>query len=138
MKTESKEIVEKKEKKKPIGISSRKAKGRNLQNKIRDTLFEAYQPLVEQDDIKCAIMGENGCDIHLSPQARKVIAPLAVEAKCVEKLNIWSALEQCEKNTKKDEIPVLFFKRNRSKTYCVLELDNFMKFLKAYSELNKK
>jgi len=110
-------------------VSSRKAKGRRLQQDVRDLLREAYKDdgLVE-GDIECTIMGETGRDIKLSPAAEKLIL-LDIECKNHEKLNIWSSLEQAEKNTKKNRIPLVVFKRNRSKTYAVLELKELINLL---------
>ena len=105
---------------------SAKAKGRRLQNKIRDLLLEEFKEL-EPDDIRTAIMGETGEDIKLSPAARKLI-PYSFECKNQEKINIWSALEQAEENSG-DYPPVLIFKRNRSKTYVTIELEEFIKLI---------
>ena len=119
---------------------SAKAKGRRLQNKIRDLLLEEFKEL-EPDDIRTAIMGETGEDIKLSPAARKKI-PYSFECKNQEKLNIWSSLEQAEENSG-DYPPVLIFKRNRSKTYAVLEIDDFIdiinepKVTESLNESNK-
>ena len=107
--------------------SSRKSKGRRLQNKIRDLLLEHYSDKLEKDDIRCAVMGESGEDLKLSPAARKLI-PYSFECKNQEKLNIWDSLEQAEKNSD-DYGPVLIFKRNRSKTYVTIELEEFMKLI---------
>ena len=107
--------------------SSGKAKGRRLQNKIRDLLLEHFSDKLEPDDVKVAIMGESGEDIKLSPAARKLI-PYSFECKNQEKLNIWSSLEQAEENSG-DYPPVLIFKRNRSKTYVTIELEEFMKLI---------
>ena len=106
---------------------SGKAKGRRLQNKVRDVLIEHFSDKLEPDDIKVAIMGESGEDIKLSPAARKLI-PYSFECKNQEKLSIWSSLEQAEENSG-DYPPVLIFKRNRSKTYVVVELEEFMKLI---------
>ena len=106
---------------------SAKAKGRRLQNKIRDLLLEEFKEL-EPDDIRTAIMGETGEDIKLSPAARKQI-PFSFECKNQEKINIWSSLEQAEENSG-DSKPVLIFKRNRSKTYAVLEIEDFISLIK--------
>ena len=106
---------------------SAKSKGRRLQNKIKEILLEAFTEL-EPDDIKSAIMGDSGEDIQLSPAARKLI-PYSIECKNQEKLNIWGALEQAEKNSG-DSKPVLIFKRNRSKTYAVLEIEDFIDLIK--------
>ena len=108
--------------------ASRKAKGRRLQNKIRDLLIEHFSDELEDDDIRCAIMGESGEDLKLSPAARKLI-PYSIECKNQEKLNIWDSLEQAEENSN-GHTPVLIFKRNRSKTYAVVELNNFLKLIK--------
>ena len=108
--------------------ASRKAKGRRLQNKIRDLLIEHFSDELEDDDIRCAIMGESGEDLKLSPAARKLI-PYSIECKNQEKLNIWDSLEQAEENSK-GYTPILIFKRNRSKTYAVVELNHFLKLIK--------
>ena len=69
---------------------SAKAKGRRLQNFVRDALRDKYSKL-EEDDIKSAIMGVGGEDIVLSPAARKVI-PYSFECKNVERLQFWSSV----------------------------------------------
>lgn len=110
-----------------MNTRSGKAKGRRLQNKIRDLLLEHFSDKLEQDDIKVAIMGESGEDIKLSPAARKLI-PYSFECKNQEKLSIWSSLEQAAENSG-DYPPVLIFKRNRSKTYVTIELEEFIKLI---------
>ena len=110
---------------------SAKAKGRRLQNKIRDLLLEEFKEL-EPDDIRTAIMGETGEDIKLSPAARKQI-PYSFECKNQEKLNIWESLNQAEENSG-DYPPILIFKRNRSKTYVTLELEDFLKLINDRSD----
>ena len=107
---------------------SAKNKGKRLQNSIRNILFETFKEDLEPDDIKSAVMGDSGEDIQLSPAARKLI-PYSIECKNQEKLNIWSSLEQAEDNSK-ESIPVLIFKRNRSKTYAVIEFKEFVKLIK--------
>ena len=106
---------------------SAKNKGKRLQNSVRELLLETFTEL-EPDDIKSTTMGESGEDIQLSPAARKLI-PYAFECKNHEKLNIWGALEQAESNSEKGK-PVLVFKRNRSKTYAVLEIKDFIELIK--------
>lgn len=107
--------------------SSAKAKGRRLQDALKKTILENF-PSLEEDDVKCAIMGETGKDLHLSPAAKKVF-PFSVECKNQEKISIWTCLEQAEKNTDPGTSPLLVFKRNRSKTYVALELEEFVKLL---------
>jgi len=105
---------------------SAKNKGKRLQNTVRDVLLETFDTL-EPDDIKSAIMGDSGEDIQLSPAARKLI-PYSIECKNQEKINIWSSIEQSEQNAGK-HIPLLVFKRNRSKKYAVLEFEKLLELL---------
>jgi len=106
---------------------SAKNKGKRLQNQVRDLILEKFQQL-EEDDVRSITMGDTGEDILLSPAARKLF-PFSVECKNQEKINIWSSLEQAETNAGK-HIPLVVFKRNRSKTYAVLEIENLMNLLK--------
>jgi hypothetical protein len=107
---------------------SRKSKGKKLQNTVRECILESFQQL-ESDDVVSTVMGDSGTDIKLSPAARKLF-PYSVECKCQEKLNVWAALEQAEKNTKDGTHPILFFKRNRSKMYVSLSAEHFFELIK--------
>jgi hypothetical protein len=82
---------------------------------------------LEEDDVRSTTMGDSGEDVLLSPAARKLF-PFSVECKNQEKLNIWSSLEQAKTNAGK-HTPLLVFKRNRSKTYVALEIDNLLDLL---------
>ena len=106
---------------------SAKNKGKRLQNKVRDLILEKFTQL-EEDDVRSTTMGDSGEDVLLSPAARKLF-PFATECKNQEKLNIWSSLEQAEQNAGK-HTPLLIFKRNRSKTYAVLEIQDFIDLIK--------
>ena len=105
---------------------SAKNKGKRLQNKIRDLILEKFD-ILEPDDVRSITMGDSGEDILLSPAARKLF-PFSVECKNQEKLNIWGALEQAEENSG-NHSPLVIFKRNRSKTYAVLEFKELLKLL---------
>ena len=105
---------------------SAKNKGKRLQNKVRDLILEKFNQL-EPDDVRSVTMGESGEDILLSPAARKLF-PFSTECKNQEKINIWSSLEQAESNSGK-HIPIVIFKRNRSKTYVALEFEKLLELL---------
>ena len=105
---------------------SAKNKGKRLQNKIRDLILEKFDSL-EPDDVRSITMGDSGEDILLSPAARRLF-PFSVECKNQEKLNIWGALEQAEENSG-NHTPLVIFKRNRTKTYAVLEFDKLLELL---------
>tara|TARA_A100001201_G_scaffold59272_1_gene56749 strand:- start:190 stop:543 length:354 start_codon:yes stop_codon:yes gene_type:complete len=105
---------------------SAKNKGKRLQNDVRDLILETFQQL-EPDDVRSTTMGDSGEDILLSPAARKLF-PFAVECKNQERLNIWESLEQAESNAGQ-HIPLVVFKRNRSKTYISMEINDLMRLL---------
>lgn len=58
-----------------------------------------------------------------------------VEAKNVERLNIWSALAQSKRDVEADgngDIPAVFFKRNRSRGwYVATPLEDFVRLYKG-------
>ena len=113
---------------------SSKAKGRRLQNYVRDRLQEVFikdwkkLPKLEEDDIKSQTMGMTGEDIVMSPAAKRII-PYSFECKNVERVQIWSSLQQAETNCE-GRTPVLVFKRNRSKVYVAIELDSWLDTIK--------
>ena len=106
--------------------SSAKGKGRRLQNYLKEKLYD-YFPSLREGDIKTAVMGESGEDIILSPAARDLI-PYSFECKNQERLNIWESLSQSEDNSG-NYTPAVVFKRNRTKTYIALELEDFLKLI---------
>ena len=105
---------------------SSKAKGRRLQNLVRDKLREKFTSL-EEDDIKSAIMGTVGEDIVLSPAARKVI-PFSFECKNVERLQFWKTVEQAEGNSN-GRTPVIVVKKNGRKPYIALPFDDWIELI---------
>lgn len=114
---------------------SAKAKGRTLQNTVRDLILEHF-PTLHPDDVVSTQMGGAGVDIQLSPQARKVF-PYSIECKNTEKLAIWAALEQAWNNVKDGTSPVLFFKRNRSKIYVTMEAEHFFNLIEQLKNVDK-
>jgi len=116
-----------------ISIAARKQKGRKLQQVVRDSILKLFPELTERD-VRSTPMGVSGEDVQLSAKAAELF-PYAVEAKCHEKLNIWSALEEAEGNNR-DLEPLLVFKRNRSEIYAVVSFKHFMKLLKELREKN--
>ena len=100
-----------------------KAKGRRLQNLVRDLLREKF-PQLEEDDIKSATMGIGGEDIVLSPAARKVLN-YSFECKNVERLQFWKAIEQAEENSN-GSIPVIVVKKNGKTPFIAMPLNNWL------------
>ena len=106
--------------------SSAKAKGRRCAQEAKEKLLKYSQ--LEDGDVVVTSSGETGEDLKLSPLAKKVF-PFTFECKNVEKLNIWSALDQAESHAKADEIPAVVFKRNRSKQFVALDFEAFLSLL---------
>jgi hypothetical protein len=105
-----------------------KAKGRKLQNLLRDKLRLAF-PSLEDDDIKSQTMGMSGEDIVLSPAARRKI-PFSFECKNVERLRFWATVEQCESNCKEDLSPAIVVKKNRKDPMVAIPLGVFLGLIK--------
>ena len=106
---------------------SAKAKGRKLQQWVRDLILESWTDL-EEDDVRSTSMGAGGEDVQLSPAARRHF-PYSVECKSVEKLNVWGAYEQAAANSGPHE-PLLVMKKNRKKPLVVIDAEAFMELVK--------
>jgi len=108
---------------------SAKNKGKRLQLEVRNFLREKFKNELEDGDIETTIASEGGVDIKLSPLAKKKI-PFDVECKNQEKINIWSCIKQAEDNSKDEKrIPMVVFRRNNAKTYCVMEFQKLIELL---------
>tara|TARA_R110002051_G_scaffold26959_4_gene65130 strand:+ start:306 stop:656 length:351 start_codon:yes stop_codon:yes gene_type:complete len=109
-------------------ISSRKAKGRRLQNWVRDTLLSVFTTL-DDNDIMCAIMGETGEDIKLSNPAKKLI-PYSFECKNKETFKgIYDIMTQAQSNSKVSDIPVGVIKMNQFQPLVIVDASHFIKLI---------
>lgn len=106
--------------------SSAKAKGRRLQQEVRD-LFLENAPSLEPDDIRSTSMGAAGEDILFSPAARKLY-PFSVECKNVEKLNVWEAIKQAKEHNPK-YTPLVAFTKNGEDIYVAIPIKKFLEIL---------
>ena len=101
---------------------SAKAKGRRLQQWIRDQLIEKL--LVDEQDVESRSMGASGEDLIMARDARRKF-PYSIECKNVEKVNVWEPYEQAKSNAKKGE-PLVVIKRNKSKPLVVVDAEYFI------------
>ena len=108
---------------------SAKAKGRRLQQEVQQKLLESFPGILEDDDVKVAIMGESGVDIELSPLARKHI-PYSIECKNTEKIAVWQALKQATENTREGTEPAVVFRRNNSETYAIIRFEHLVELMR--------
>lgn len=111
-----------------IRPQSAKAKGRKLQQAVRDSILD-YFPTLEADDVRSTSMGAGGEDVQLSPAARKLF-PYSVECKNLAKIAVFNYYEQSRTNAGNYE-PLVVIKQNRSKPLAVVDLDHFMNLVRS-------
>lgn len=110
-----------------ISTAAAKAKGRNLQKKVRDAVLAKF-PALTEDDVRSCPMGSNGEDIQLSTAA-KAAFPYSVECKARAKIAIvYDALEQAR--SQNDLTPIAVIKADRREALVVMTLDDFMRLAK--------
>ncbi|WP_221420095.1 hypothetical protein [Novosphingobium chloroacetimidivorans] len=110
-----------------ISIQSAKAKGRRLQQAVRDLLL-SIRPQLEPDDVRSCPMGSQGADIILSPAGKRAL-PYSVE--CKAKANgftpVYAALEQAERGD--GLTPVAFMKQDRRPIVVAMYADDWLKLI---------
>ena len=102
---------------------SAKAKGRKLQQWVRDMLIEHRS--VHPEDIESRSKGAGGEDLIMARDARQKF-PYSIECKNQEKLNVWDAYQQAIDNSG-DYEPILVMKKNGKKPLVVLDAENFIR-----------
>lgn len=110
-----------------ITTQSAKAKGRRLQQAVRDSILNTF-PSLEPDDVRSTSMGAGGEDVQLSPAARKLF-PYSVECKNLAKIAVFNYYEQSQTNAG-DYEPLVIIKQNRSKPLAVIDFEHFMELIK--------
>ncbi len=111
--------------KKSISISSRKAKGRKLQQYVANKIGKLLGLPVGKDlDIESRQMSQSGVDIILRGEALRDF-PFSVECKSQETWSVPAWIEQAEKNTKQNTHWLLFMKRKREKPVIVMDAETF-------------
>ena len=102
---------------------SAKAKGRRLQQWIRDQLIEKLE--VHPEDIESRSMGAGGEDLIMARAAREKF-PYSVECKNQEKMNVWESYSQATDNSG-DYEPKVVIKRNNHKPLVVVDAEYFVR-----------
>ena len=112
---------------------SRKAKGRRLQNWVRDELLSLFTNLSD-DDIYCAIMGESGADVKFSLNAQKIL-PFSIECKNKETFKgMYDIIKQAQGNSKKTQLPLGIIKMNNFEPLAILNARFFFKIVREYGK----
>lgn len=105
--------------------SSAKAKGRKLQQWVRDRILH-YNPSLESDDVKSTSMGAGGEDVQLSPAARKQY-PVSIECKSRASFAFYKDYDQAVTNAPDKAEPVLVAKANHRDPVVIVDADWFFK-----------
>jgi hypothetical protein len=106
---------------------SRTAKGRYLQNIVKDKIIELY-PVLTKKDIRTSMVGENNADIKLLSHTAKKLFPYSVECKNRNEFKgVYNGIRQAIKHSPRE--PVLVIKMNREKPLAIIDLDHFFKLL---------
>lgn len=102
--------------------SSAKAKGRKLQQFVRDRIL-LYLGCLTKDDVRSTSMGAQGSDVQLSPKAQELFN-YAVECKAQEGYKkLYDAYEQAA--TGKGQ-PVVVIRSNGKPALAVILFDHFI------------
>lgn len=104
---------------------SRKAKGRKLQNDIRDMILH-YSPSLTEDDVRSTAMGQGGEDVQLSQEARKQY-PISIECKSRASYAFYKDYDQAVSNCPSECEPVLVAKANHRRPVVIVDADWFFK-----------
>ena len=105
--------------------SSAKAKGRKLQQLVRDMILK-YSPSLELDDVKSTSMGAGGEDIQLSPAARRQY-PVSIECKSRASYAFYKDYDQAVVNCPKGCEPMLVCRANHRKAVVIIDAEWFFK-----------
>ena len=114
---------------------SSKAKGRLLQQWVKNQILKTFPELSELD-VKSTTMGESGADIQLSSKGLEIF-PFAVECKKYSKFSVYDHFEQAQnhikqmlKGQKKDKrphiYPLVIIEGDYKKPLAILDAELFM------------
>lgn len=102
---------------------SAKAKGRKLQQWVRDAILHRYRSL-ESDDVRSTSMGAGGEDVLLSPAARSLL-PVSIECKFLASMAFYKWYDQAVINAPKGAEPIVVAKANHRKPVVIVDADYF-------------
>ena len=106
---------------------SRKAKGRFLQNLVKNRMLKLF-PALTKNDIRCARIGENGSDVKLLSLTARKLFPYNIETKNRETYKtIFKHYRQSGKHGSLERLLVI--KSNRTKPLAIIDLEHFFNLL---------
>lgn len=113
---------------KRITIQSAKAKGRQMQQEVRDLILSNF-PNLEPDDCRSVSMGAQGEDIQLSPLARRTLGNIQIECKRRKSFKgIYDMVSQASSHGK--HTPVVFIRQDRASPLVIIPADYYINLIK--------
>lgn len=124
--------------KKKIKSRSAKNKGRELQNYVAQKISELLEIPYGQDElIESRGMGQNGTDVRLSGEARKLF-PFSIECKCGCSFSFPAAIKQAKDNQLPNTDWLVVTRRDREKAVVSVDAETFFKIMKELHDYRKK
>lgn len=109
--------------------ASKKAKGRKLQQIVRDKLLSIGKDYgLKPGDIVSTGMGQSGVDVVLSPAAITLFDDLKIECKNTEALNVTGVFFEHDAKYKSG-INLLIHKRNKTEPLVTMTLETFLMYI---------
>ncbi len=106
---------------------SRKAKGRYLQNIVKDRIIKLY-PVLGKDDIRTSLMSETGADIKLTSHTARKLFPYSIECKNRQDFKtIYAYFDQAKRHLALE--PLLVVKMNRNRPLAVIDLEHLFQLI---------
>ena len=108
--------------------SSRKAKGRYLQNIVKQKIMDLY-PALTSDDVRTSMMSEAGADVKLTSAMARKLFPYSIECKNRQDFkqlyNYWT---QTKGHSNLE--PLLVVKMNRERPLAIIDIEHLFELVK--------
>jgi len=108
-----------------VKTQSAKAKGRKLQQWVRDLILHNH-PSLDESDVRSTSMGAGGEDVQLSKAARNLV-PLSIECKSRASYAFYKDYDQAVVNAPKGAEPILIAKANHRMPVVIVDAEYFFK-----------
>ena len=107
--------------------NSRKAKGRYLQNIVRDRIIKLY-PVLGKDDIRTSLMSEAGADVKLTSHTARKLFSYSIECKNRQDFKtLYNYFNQAQRHVALE--PLLLVKMNRERPLAVIDMEHLFQLL---------
>lgn len=110
---------------------SAKAKGRKLQQWVRDQILQRF-PTLSIDDVRSTSMGAGGEDVQLSTAARELVT-YTIECKNRKAIAVYKDYEQAKTHGLIE--PLVILKQNLSKPLALVDAEHFLDLVQKIKDL---